>query len=903
LALAPGTRIGVYEVTAQIGAGGMGEVYKARDPRLNRLVALKLLPAVAANDTERRERFEREAQAVAALNHPGIVTIHSVEQADGQFFLTMELVEGRSLAEAMPPAGLPLDRLLKIAISVADAMAAAHQKGITHRDLKPANIMLGEGEHGGRVKVLDFGLAKLADAPDAAPGATFLPTALATKPITGEGRIVGTVAYMSPEQAEGKPIDARSDLFSLGVILYEMATGQRPFTGDTSISIISSIVKDTPKSVTELNPALPRDLGRIVRRALSKDLERRYQTAKDLRNDLEELKASLDSGELQTSAMASGSFPVAVSGAPARDRGMTIAAGLVVLALAGGVIYLLATRRSQPDASATPPSIQDLQIAQLTTSGLAARPVISPDGKYVAYIQLPAPGGLRAAGGSVWIRQVATSSNVQIVAPDPAVSIGGLTVTPDGNYVDYVRGSTGLALWRVSFLGSTPKRIVERVATPVGWSPDGRHIAFVRQDVGRGITELVLADADGANPRVLATRNNPAAFDSMNLASSPSVRPAWSPDGRVIALPGQLHGSEAQDQIVFVDSTTGAERAVRMNGTISGLDWLDGSSLVVVQDVELGGPFQLWRVAYQNGALSRLTNDLSSYMDLAVTAARDSLVTTKTDRRVSIWVSDGSGANAKEVAPPVQSSGTTDFVTWAADRLLFTNTISGHRTISSIGPDGGAPQEVATQAVSATTTSDGRTVVFVPADSARGGLWKITDGGRPVQLVRGQSGWPSVTRDDRSVVFTSAQGDTQSLWMVSIDGGTPTQLSHRFAAAPTLSPDGKAVAFRSQDDQGRGAYVICNLPDCSSSRFLPRRTAGGNERINWTADASGFLYAAGMPRNLWVESLAGSPPRQLTHFTDDRQIADAVFSRDGTRLAIARTTTTTDIVLFKGLKR
>ena len=290
-------------------------------------------------------------------------------------------------------------------------------------------------------------------------------------------------------------------------------------------------------------------------------------------------------------------------------------------------------------------------------------------------------------------------------------------------------------------------------------------------------------------------------------------------------------------------------------------------------------------------------------MDLAVTAARESFVTTKTDRRMSIWVSDGSGANAKEVAPSVQSSGTADFVTWAVDRLLFTNTVSGYRTISSIGPDGGTPQEVATQAFSATTTSDGRTVVFVSTDAARRGLWKITDGGRPIQLVGGQPGWPSVTRDDRSVVFTSSQGDTQSLWMVSIDGGTPTQVSNRFAAAPSLSPDGTAVAFRSQDDQRRAAYVICNLPDCSSPRFLPRRPAGGGERISWTADGTGFLYVAGTPQNLWVEPLGGKPLRQLTHFTDDRQIADAAWSRDGKRLAIARTTQTADVVLFRGLKR
>jgi eukaryotic-like serine/threonine-protein kinase len=205
MALAAGARLGVYEIVAVLGAGGMGEVYRARDTRLNRIVAIKMVAAAVSMDTERRERFEREAQTIAALNHPNIVTIHSIERVNEASFLTMELVEGRSLAEVIPKTGLPLDRLLKIAIPVADAMAAAQQKGIIHRDLKPGNIMLGEGEQAGRVKVLDFGLGKLTDA-------TLMPTA----PITAEGKILGTVAYMSPEQAEGKPVDGRSDLFSLG---------------------------------------------------------------------------------------------------------------------------------------------------------------------------------------------------------------------------------------------------------------------------------------------------------------------------------------------------------------------------------------------------------------------------------------------------------------------------------------------------------------------------------------------------------------------------------------------------------------------------------------------------------------------------------------------------------------
>ena len=257
--LSPGTQLGSYEIVSLLGAGGMGEVYRARDPRLKREVALKVLPDVAAADADRRERFTREALAVAALNHPHIVTIHSVEDAGTAVFLTMELVEGRSLAEALPATGLPIERVLTIGIAVADATSAAHQKGITHRDLKPGNIMLGEGEQAGRIKVLDFGLAKVVDAQRGAAGASMLPTEAPahTAPITAEGRILGTVAYMSPEQAEGRAIDGRSDLFSLGVVLYEMATGQRPFAGDTNLSILSSILKDTPKSVTDINPATP----------------------------------------------------------------------------------------------------------------------------------------------------------------------------------------------------------------------------------------------------------------------------------------------------------------------------------------------------------------------------------------------------------------------------------------------------------------------------------------------------------------------------------------------------------------------------------------------------------------------------------------------------------------------
>jgi Tol biopolymer transport system component len=523
--------------------------------------------------------------------------------------------------------------LLKIAIPMVDAVVAAHQKGITHRDLKPANIMIGSSEHEGRVKVLDLGLAKLAGT-SPSDGAT---TVLAT----GEGRILGTVAYMSPEQAEGKSIDGRSDLFSLGVILYEMATGARPFTGDTSISIISSIVNDTPVSLTEVDPATPRDLARIVRRALAKDPEERYQTAKDLRNDLEELKASLDSGESTAESAPGGAAPPA--GNSHNGRWVAIAAAVVAIS---ALATLAVTRRGTP-STPTVAQVSPIRMTALTSTGDAGVAQLSPDGNYLAYVQFD------HGQTSVWVRQLASGSTVRIVAPVSGAAVWGLAITPDSSFVDFVRSRSAASLqpmdlWRVPLLGGQPRKVVDDVASPPGWSPDGKEMAYFTAPARE--YRLMVARADGSEPRVVASRTIPRPYVTLPFASRPDTRPVWFPDGRAIAVMGldEQRGLLSPYQVIRIDVATGVETELLTTSFSSGGGMVLGrDAQSVTINIAESGPSQVVTISLRNGFKTSLTNDLATYA--GVGAAGDAIVATRRQTNTGLWVLDAAGRNPRQI--------------------------------------------------------------------------------------------------------------------------------------------------------------------------------------------------------------------------------------------------------------
>ncbi len=340
-----GQTISRYKILSKLGEGGMGQVYLAEDTELGRQVALKVLPPALAEAPERLERFRREARAVAALNHPNIVTIFNVEEVEGQRLLIMELVSGKSLDQLIPPQGLPLPKVFEIAIPMADALAAAHERGITHRDLKPANVMVTDA---GQVKVLDFGLAKLAaEAPKASDQDAETELAPADAPLTGEGVVMGTAPYMSPEQLQGLPVDSRTDVFSLGIVLYEMVTGERPFQGKSGLELASSILKDAPSSVTENRADLPRHLGRIIQHCLEKDPERRFQSVKDVRNELETIRDEVQSG------VGTGSRSVVQAASPAGEQLAQPAPPTAPLAAPSDVASGPATAAPVPDSTAS----------------------------------------------------------------------------------------------------------------------------------------------------------------------------------------------------------------------------------------------------------------------------------------------------------------------------------------------------------------------------------------------------------------------------------------------------------------------------------------------------------------------------------------------------------------------
>ena len=915
-----GQTVSHYRVIEKLGGGGMGVIYKAEDLELGRFVALKFLPEEVAQDPQSLERFRREARAASALSHPNICTIYEIGRHEGRSFIAMEFLDGVTLKHRIGGRRMEIDDVLSLGIEIADALDAAHSAGIIHRDIKPANIFVTKKGH---AKILDFGLVKVATGSPTGSETTLATLEVEAEHLTSPGSVVGTVAYMSPEQVRGEELDVRTDLFSFGAVVYEMATGRQAFSGNTSGVIFNTILERSPVPPSRINPEVPSGLEAIIDKCLEKDRDIRFQSAAELRVDLKRLQREIEPkravtvdsqngisfGEsvhpsnLQTLAPSSGSVLLAEA---RRHRGVSIsilAILLLVLVAAGVGLRNILGRPTQAI------NTNNLEIRRVTDHQhvVESGTGVSQDGKWVAYVRRD--GEHR----TLRVHQILTGSEVSFDLSKSSFVDYGPVFTPDGNFVYY--GQTDLAnrnndiAYAIPSLGGVPKQVVIDIWSRVTFSPDGTHIAYLRLNTQTGDDQLLVANADGTDEHVVAHRPT-------GLNGFLSVSPSWSP-GNLLAVAASEFKSGPVSTVQVLTPEGKLIRVLPMPFQVGDLAWLPDNSGLFLTGWSLGGGiWQIWFQPYPKGTPIKISNDLSRYTSLSVTGDGKTLFTLQRQLSSTIYVAEAvallSGKGNPKLLPISSEQAPGYSVAWTFDGKILQDDVEGHAFISEA--DGSERKRlVSGERFIASPVACGRQGVLFSrmTEENAGALFLLNrQNGEVKQLTRGKGDFysGSCTPDGNFIFYNELSNQGTRILRIDSAGGNPVELVRgNIVDGPAVSPDGESMLYIRQEEQGTNAklkFVVQKLEPGSPLQEMDAPPL--SSLVAWTPDGRAISYVApsATGKDLYMRRLSGGEDIRIAHFAGEpSDIVAYAWSQDGKRIAITRARfNNTDVVKFSGFR-
>jgi Tol biopolymer transport system component len=860
---------GVYHVTRRIGAGGMGEVYLASDTRLGRQVALKFLPAQTAGDDRILRRFQSEARSASALNHPNILTIFDVGRFGTDHYIASEFVEGVTLRARLRRGPFELLEALEIITQVASALVAAHSAGVIHRDLKPTNIML---RPDGYVKVIDFGLAKRIRK---------ISEALPEEGYTHPGTMVGTVDYMAPEQARGEDVDARVDIWSIGVVFYEMLAGRRPFPGQSEYHVIAQILESEPQPLPEPG-TLPPEVDRILKRCLQKDREARYPSAADLFVDLREARRALNLSSITRHSA------VTTPRHRARNQVWRFRALALVLLIAA-MLFWEAWGKHR---FLGPEPFELTESKRVTYKGEIQFAAVSPDGHYVAFVN----GGLHQELG---IKPIDSSDSTLI--PSAAVKYDGLTFSNDGRDLFYVvrTGEFG-KLYKIAVTGGDPRFVAADVDGPVAVNPRGSELAF-RRDRNRAKYVVVTGGKYAAEEK------------SIPIVSDRTIdrRLTWSNSGK-IAVFEYPSGSLPMHLKLIEPGVDGILRDIPVPGWrgVSQAAWMrNGFDLIVSVQApdQAEEDMQVREISSLTGRTRNVTADSYGYHGASITADGNQLVTIRRDRQTRFWISPTADLNS---GGPLKAADSGQYISiaWTDNDQLISQANRGDGVnVWLIDPAGARPRMLTSGPFinrDPVWMPHHNAVAFAAERNGLSGVWKLELGDGSYHLIAKAQGYvesPDCAPDGKQVAYTIWRANEASIWLASTeDSNRPPHLLLHNARHAVISPDGKLIAVETGDSNVEVGWraAVYNLSDMKLIREFPRVKTGS--KLKWLPDGKALSYIVTDDQgtsNLWSQPLPGGPVEKLTSFRED-QIFDYAWSRDGAQLVCLRGRVSSDAYLF-----